>query len=319
MGRGRCAIATLIVCLGSSGCLSDLKEPPGRDGGPGAVDSGGGEDGSVGPKCDPAGLFDEPEPLATAGGSINDGVEQAWPRVSRDGLTLYYVEASTRDGGRLLNGAVLHVGRAGGEADADFDMTTAVAEDEFTASDNNDAPFLSSDERRLYFSNGADKVYASDRDGSEGPFPYPGAELGLNAEGARDVHPYLVGDTLYFSTSREGGDGSLKLYRSVGVEGAFETAEPINLITASPHFQWAPVVSSDHRVIFFSADGALYRAVRQPSGSFDMAEVVEELDEAVSYPGSLSADDCVLYFHSDRRAGTDFDIFVAQATVTFGG
>lgn len=306
------------MCLASSGCLSDLKEPPGRDGGPGGADGGGGgEDGSVGPKCDPAGPFGDPEPLATAGGSINDGVEQAWPRVSRDGLTLYYVEASTRDGGRILNGAVLHIGRAGGDAESDFDLATAVEEVEFTASNNNDAPFLSAEETRLYFSNGADKVYVSDREATEGPFPYPGVELGVNAVGARDVHPYLVGDTLYFSTSREGGDGSLKLYRSMGEEGVFETAEPIDLITESPHFQWAPVVSSDHRVIFFSADGALYRAVRQPSGVFDMAEPVEELDQGVSYPGSLSADDCVLYFHTDRRAGTDFDIFVARATITF--
>jgi hypothetical protein len=91
----------------------------------------------------------------------------------------------------------------------------------------------------------------------------------------------------------------------------------VALITESPHMQFAPVVSSDHRVIFFSADGGLYRAVRQPNGNFGMAESVEELDEGVSYPGSLSADDCLLYFHTDRRAGTDFDIWVARATVTF--
>src|SRR5688572_1378538 len=183
VGRRRCAIATSIACLALGGCLSDLVEPPGRDGSPEVDGGGGGEDGSVGPKCDPAGPFGEPEPLATAGGSINDGAQQAWPRVSRDGLTLYYVQATNRDGGRLLDSTVLHAGRAGGDADSAFDVATAVAEEQFTASDNNDAPFLSSDGTRLYFSNGADKVYVSDREGTEGPFPYPGVALGINAEG----------------------------------------------------------------------------------------------------------------------------------------
>ena len=72
-------------------------------------------------------------------------------------------------------------------------------------------------------------------------------------------------------------------------------------------------------MILFSADGALYRAVRQPNGDFAVAVLVEELDGGISYPGSLSPDDCVLYFHTDRRAGTDFDIWIARATVTFEG
>lgn len=305
------------MCLASSGCLSDLEKPPGLDGGgPGGSDGGGGDGPAVGPKCDPAGPFEAPEPLRTAGGSINDGVEQAWPRVSRDGLTLYYVQANTRDGGRLLDSVVLHVDRADGDPAADFDVAGAVVEEAFTASDNNDAPFLSADETKLYFGNGAEKVYVSDREGTEGPFPYPGDELGINAEESRDIHPYVVGDTLYFASSRDDGS-TLKLYRSTAVDGAFDTAEPMNLVTENPRMEFAPVVSSDDRVLFFSADGVLYRAVRQPAGVFATAEPVEELNEGVSYPGSLSADDCVLYLHSDRRADLDFDIFVARATITF--
>jgi hypothetical protein len=308
-------MALSLACAAGTGCLSDLTKPAERDGGgPGSSDSAVGRDGAVGPLCDPAGPFEPPEPLDTLSGSINTGVEEGWPRLSRDGLVLYYVQANTRDGGRFLDGEVIFLIRD--DASEDFDADSATDEASFTTSNNNEALFLSADNERLYFSTGADKVYVSARDGTEGPFPYPGEELGINAKESRDIHPYVVGDTLYFSSSRDDGS-TLELYKSTAPDGEFVTAEPVDLITEIPHMQFAPVVSSDHRVIFFSADGALYRAVRQPSGDFATAEPVEELDEGVSYPGSLSPDDCLLYFHTDRRADTDFDIYVARATVMF--
>ena len=236
-GRRASAIWIVVVVLLPSGCLPDLEPPAAVNGGGAGSDGAAGEDGAVGPKCDPAGPFDEAEPLTTAGGSINDGFEQAWPRVSRDGLTLYYVESELRDGGRLLDPAVLHIGRAGGDPAADFDVATAVAETAFTPSDNPDAPFLSPDERRLYYSNAANELNVSDRDGTEGPFPYPGVPLAINATDSRDVHPYLVGaDTIYFTSSRD-DDSSTKLYRSTAEEGVFETAEPMDIVTESPHMR----------------------------------------------------------------------------------
>lgn len=321
VGRVRCAIATVVVCIAPAGCLSDLDKPAGFDGGnQGGSDGGtGGRDGGAGIKCDPAGPFDPPEPLATAGGSINDGVEQAWPRVSPDGLTLYYVEAETRIGAGLIEGAVVRLGRAGGDVTAAFDMGSKAAEEEFVAGDNNEAPFLSADGRRLYYNNASAKTFASDRGGTEGPFPYPGDELGINEVDSRDVNPYLVGDdALYFASSRRNEDGTLELFRSMAQDGGlFVVGEPMDIATEPPHMQFAPAVSSDERVVFFSGDGAIYRAVRRPEGTFDMAEEVAELNDGFSFPGSLSSDDCLLYFHSDRRTDADYDIFVARAQVTF--
>jgi hypothetical protein len=314
------ALAWLFLCLAAGGCLSDLEEPARPDAGDfGGPDGAGGRgDGGVPGTCDPAGPFHPPEPLQTAGGSINDGVEQAWPRVSRDDLTLYYVEADTRVGAGLIEGAVRRVGRAGDDVAAAFDMGTVASEEAFVAGDNNEAPFLSADGRRLFYNNASAKTFASDRGGTEGPFPYPGDELGINETASRDLNPYLVGDVLYFASSRRNKDGTLELYRSMAQDGGlFEVAEPMDIATDPPRMQFAPAVSSDERVIFFSADGAIYRAVRRPEGTFDTATAVEELNDGFSFPGSLSPDDCLLYFHSDRRTGADYDIFVARAQIMF--
>ena len=318
VGRGRRAIATLIVWLAPSGCLSDLTPPPGFDGGgPGGSDGGAGDsDGGVQPKCDPAGPFGVPEPLETVGGSINDGIEQGWPRVSRDGLTLYLVRADTRDGGRLLAGEIVFLSRS--DVEDEFGAVATV-ETEFNPATNNDAPSVSADGLSLYYSDHSDSILVTAREEPGDLFPYPGELLHFDTDGVRDMHPYVVGDTLYFTSSRDGPVDDLDVYRANGVDDRLGAPGPMNLQTEGPGQQIAPVVSSDHRVVFFSADGTLHRAVRQPNGEFDVAAPADDLNDGVSYAGSLSADDCVLYFHTNRRAGTDFDIWMARATVTFEG
>ena len=314
MGGRRCAIATLCAALASSsGCLSDLTKPPGLDGGGEGEDGGGGEPdaGGGGPRCDPALPFGEPVLLTTAPSSINTTWEDGWPRVSRDDLTLYWVRAQERDGGRFLGGNLFFVTRDA--PDTLFDSETSMYEQEFSSDANNDAPFLSPDATELYYSNAVDHIFVSDRGAGGGLFPYPGELVNFGTEGVRDMHPYLVGDDrMYFTSSRSGSPDVLRVYSSTRSGADWNSPTSLNI---GPDIQQiAPVVSSDHRVLFFSADGTLYRAVRGGGGTFETALPADDLNEGISYPGSLSRDDCILYFHSDRSGG-DFDIWIAQATV----
>jgi len=129
VGGRRCAIATLCAALASSsGCLSDLTKPPGLDGGGEGEDGGGGEPdaGGGGPRCDPALPFGEPVLLTTAPSSINTTWEDGWPRVSRDDLTLYWVRAQERDGGRFLGGNLFFRRQPGHIADSKNDLGATI-------------------------------------------------------------------------------------------------------------------------------------------------------------------------------------------------
>jgi hypothetical protein len=303
-----------VACLVPTGCLPDLTKPGELDGGAvgdGGANGDGPTDAATGPRCDPGQAFSDPVLLTTTPGSINTGVEEGWPRVSRDDRTLYFVRAATRDGGRLLGGEVLYMTR---EASEDlFDEESVTAESTFISGNNNDAPVLSPDGTRLYYSNGSDRIFVSVRDDT-GPFPYPGGAIEFTDED-RDLHPYLVGDdTIYFASSRGSDIDDLQLFRSVRTGGNFAVPVAMFIEASSPGQQLAPVVSSDKRVVFFSADGTIYRAVREEGGTFGTAVPADDLNGGITYTGSLSRDDCVLYMHSDREDGEDFDIWMAEAT-----
>ena len=305
---------------GSGTAGSSAAGAGGSGGSSGAGGSGGAglTGGTGGGACDPAKPFAKPAPLATTPRPINTGAQEAWPRISRDAKKLYFVRGSGRDGGRILNGDIVHVSRS--HPDESFDEATT-ASAQFTLTLNNDAPFLSPNELRLYFSNGLDHIYFSEIPSVGGAFPYPGQQVDFTSTGIRDFHPYLVGDSvLYFSSSRGGNVNELKLHSSTRTTtNKFGEPRPLNIQTTMPGQQSAPVVSSDERVVFFSNDGTIYRAIRGAGGSFGVATPADDLNGGNSYPGSLSADDCVLYLHSDRLGGTDFDIWFTRATTTIDG
>ena len=301
------------MCLAPSGCLSDLTRPPGLDDGGIERDGGGGADGAPATRCDPAQPFEAPVLLTTTPATINSDIQEGWARVSDDDLTLYFVRAVNHDVGRFLEGGLFFIRRD--DPGSLFDADSLTNESEFNPGANNEAPYLAPDRSRLFYSNGADHIFFSDRDGTEGLFPSPGATANFSTTDVRDMHPYLVGnDTLYFTSSRGGSPDKLQAYRATRNGEDFDAPEPLGITTEVPGQQIAPVASSDHRVVFFSADGTLYRAVRGGEGTFDTVVLADDLNGGSSYPGSLSRDDCVLYFHSDRSGG-DFDIWMARATV----
>jgi hypothetical protein len=314
---GLAAAALFCACLGDDPASST----PSSDGGAAALDApagdtstppvgGDGGDAAVIRKCDPSRGFARPEPLATATTPVNTSEEEAWPRVSADGMTLYFVRGPSRDGGRILNGSVVRITRA--DPAEPFDNATSVAEP-FDVTTNPEAPFLAPGSLALYFSNGSDRLYVSERGRIGDPFSLS-TPINFGSGGVRDVHPYLVGgDVLYFGSTRASQD-RLEIYQSTRTPtGTFGMPQPMGLQTASVGQQFAPVVSSDQRVVFFSADGTIVRAVAGADGRFGIATPVAELNDGQSFPGSLSADDCVFYFHSTRGGSPNFNLFIARA------
>jgi hypothetical protein len=61
---------------------------------------------------------------------------------------------------------------------------------------------------------------------------------------------------------RGGGRDELAAYRAIRNGDSCEAPQSLGIIASAPGQQIAPGASSDHRVVFFSADGTLYRAVR---------------------------------------------------------
>jgi len=112
-----------------------------------------------------------------------DGVENAYPRLSNDGRQVLY--QSNRTGTWQLN--VLDI--ASGTSRA---LTTVA---------NNNLPDWSADNRRIAFvsdRDGNEEIYVMDRDGSE--------PRRLTSNPGRDIHPYFGPDgaTLLYNSEREG-------------------------------------------------------------------------------------------------------------------
>jgi hypothetical protein len=269
------------------------------------------------PACDPTQPFGTPTPLADFNtSSDDDGVY-----LSDDLLTAYL--SSDRAGGS--GGYDLWVATRGAVGDH-FSTPTPLGT--VDTPDDERQPVTSHDGLRLYFmtnhgTSGTYDIAAAVRDGLSATFASPAPVPGLNGTG-NDTGPWisLDGTSITFASDRPGGLGGNDIYvADLGAAGASGVVDYTDVNSTVDDA--APVLSRDGLTLYFSSKragaGALgnddiwvaRRAV--VTDGFAAPTNVGELNSAAADgPRWLSADDCALYFTSDRAGGLGgYDLYQA--------
>jgi Tol biopolymer transport system component len=302
--------ASLLLALAA--CSNEVVLVPapgggGKGGGPGDTPGGGG-------RCDLAKPFGEPEPLK----ALNSAATELSPRVSRDGLSIYFSvvvptgsQAATylakRPSADAPFGPAELVGTTGLPARP---TNLSVSDDELTVVQE---LFEGKDEgSHLYMASRAEK------NGTFGPFKRLNA---LNA-GKNDLSPFLVGEglALYFASERP-GSSSLDIYRATrsAPNAAFGAPAKVDGVNAGAEMY--PVPSADELTLFFASKRGgtagfdIFVATRAAADvPFDAPALVAEVSsDADDFPGSISADGCELYFSSSRAGGAgEHDLYVSR-------
>lgn len=181
---------------------------------------------------------------------------------------------------------------------------------------NDTDPWLTPDGEWLYFSSdrpaAARSAERRDRDiwrvrrFGAGGWGTPEHLAAVSSE-AEELGPELIGDTLYFNSSRPGGSGELDIYSStVRPDGAVTAPtplpEPINSRASEGDF----TLSRDGRNAFFwstrSGRGLIYTS-RKLDGGWSAPEPLPPPvnDDGFNFTPALSADGAVLIYSSTRR------------------
>lgn len=306
------------ACSGTSGADVPGGGGGGDGGGGGGTSEDGGPlaDGSGGSTgCDLTKPFGEPTPLT----SLNTAASETAPRISKDGLTLYYSVTT-------LNGtqAATYVTKRP-SVDAPWGSADIVGTTGLPGRPSNAA--LTDDEltmfEQLYFGGDAGThLYSATRTTRDGTFQ-PAKELTALNGGVDDLTPFPLGDgtVVYFSSERQGTQ-SRDLFRASRSSPTGAFGAPARVTGASSGgIDMYPAVSADELTLFYSSKRSnngsydIYVATRastnDPWGAGEpIAEVNSPNDE---HPGSLSSDGCELYMASTRAGGAGmFDLYVAR-------
>jgi hypothetical protein len=170
---------------------------------------------------------------------------------------------------------------------------------------------LSTDGLAIYFDSdrtGNFNIFKSTRPTTSDAFGTP-AEITVLNTTDYEAHPYLTPDgAIYFYRSTTAGK---QIRRSAPNGASFDVSTPLAGITS-----WAwPVVTPDELELFVAGNPHMFRATRastsQPFSAPLMMAGFSGLN--VAEPSHVSADNCELYFSSDRPDGAGGrDIWVAK-------
>jgi hypothetical protein len=269
------------------------------------------------PACDPTQPFGSPAPLADFNtASDDDGVS-----LSDDLLTAYL--SSDRPGGS--GGYDLWVATRGAIGDH-FSAPYPVGA--VNTADDERQPVIGHDGLRLYFmtnhaTSGTYDVVAAARNNLIATFASPAPIPGLNGT-TNDTGPWISvdGTAITFASDRPGGLGGSDIYvAALGAAGASSIVDYAAVNSAADDA--APVLSRDGLAIYFSSKRAgsgargnddIWVATRAvATDGFGTPTNVSELNSAAADgPRWLSADNCTLYFTSDRTGGLGgYDLYQA--------
>ena len=256
--------------------------------------------------CDPQKPFGDLRPVAgigTADGEIN-------PSLSADELTVYFFSNRQNPG----------------TADFDAYVATRPARDAafgapgpitaINTPDDQRGGSLSSDGRSLFYHSsitGEYNVYVATRANAAAPFG-AGVSLGAGVNTANaDQQPFIAADgaTLYFDRTPAAG-GMSSIYRASAGPTGFTGATMVSELSTPTSNSARPVVSADGLTVYFSSDrpgGAgsldIWVATRPSlTAPFDQITNVAALNgSGFEFADWLSADDCRIYFSSQRTGG----------------
>ena len=264
--------------------------------------------------CDPSGPFDAPVPLtgfATAG---SEGV----PRLTPDELELYF-------NGVLGSDTAYTIYRAQRDTTSQpFGPPLALTRLHTAAGEYD--PTVTSDGLNLFFRSSLVAteglhLYVSVRDSRFGEFGAPSEVANAHSPTVtdNDVQPFVTADAqeLWFSSNRAGGLGVYDIYRARSNGSSVSTAAAVLELNTNAEDQ-LPTVSADRLTVYLASTRPtskggfdIWTAHRSTTqDGFPAPTQVSELNSTTTdYPGWLSADNCRLYFTSDRAG--NLDIYVA--------
>ena len=224
------------------------------------------------------------------GKTVNTWTQEYSPVISPDGTALYFTsrrlrEDSTnidfRDPASNLYAEDIYVSYK----DNDGNWTTPKMLD-FCKADNNDATVaVSNDGRKIYVYDGdignGDILYSQLEDGMYKD-PVPVDIPGLNSD-AWETHLSFTpdGNTVFFSSNREGGFGGRDIYRIQKINGEWGEPENLGETVNTPYEECAPFIAMDNATLYFARDG------EESIGGFDIFITVEEADGSWSKPRNL--------------------------------
>ncbi len=135
-----------------------------------------------------------------------------------------------------------------------------------------------------------------------------------------DKHPAISADgrTLYFTSNRPGGKGGYDLWVSEKRDGSW--SKPVNLGDSinTPGTEQSPFIHPDQRSLYFSSDGwpgmgkgDIFRSRKKEEGTWgipvNLGYPVNTHNEEIGLIVNARGDRA--YYSSNRREGTDTDIF----------
>jgi len=313
-----------IVLVGA--CSSfDSSPPTAVDANPsdaGVSDAGtGGPDAAVddaGVRCDRNAPFTSHRPID----GVNTPEAEAYARVSPDERVIYFQRSFATDGRvELYRASRASKTEAFGTPVLLAGLPTGARQ-----------PFVTADELEILF-----VLKLGD---PSSPFTLMHARRNAVTEPFGDAAPYPItedpngivpdrqtpsisadGSELFFASPSQGNN--IDLYRAIRTEdGNFGIPEPLDTLNASTTDN-VPVLSPDRLSLYFYSErnlgadkGTIMVAHRDtPTGPFRAPVRVEELTFPgyFSIPGSVSADNCRLYFSSNKEAeATSYDLYVAE-------
>lgn len=211
----------------------------------------------------PAGAFG----TALEATGVNSADAEGTAFLGADALTLYFFsDRGGGAGGRDIYRAT--------RSDTLSDFADIIAVEGINGGDDDHMPWLSPDERTLYFAsnrsadNGGTNLWFARRSGAQDGFEPPIEVPGVNSAD-RDISPTLSADLrlLFFCSDRDGGAGSDDVWMATreDVERDFGPPVPVPIINGTSS-ELNVALSADGREVIFSSnrDGGrkLFRSVR---------------------------------------------------------
>jgi Tol biopolymer transport system component len=268
--------------------------------------------------CDPAKPFGQPVSIM----ELDTASADAYIYLSSDELTAY---VSTQGGPSPQGSYDLYVATRTSMT-AMFGTLTPMSTLNSAASQ--EAPALTADGLTIYYydgSTGGGDIFTAARSSVTANFGSGAAVAVINASNAYDHCPSISPDglTLYFCSTRNNSSNLYDLFVTTraSTSSAFSAPTEITELNSTTFGEENEVVSADGLTIYYGSDMTgtaglldIWRASRASKNApFGAPTNLSAINSAVDeWPSYVSADDCRLYFSSDRGGGQgSHDLYVA--------